>query len=244
MLRVVRIPLLLAPLAVLLAAVSTSAASPVSTTRVSITVWPQGRAPGQPAETATLRCRPAGGSHPTPAAACRQLLGHTGALRPVAHDAPCSRIDDDPQQAVIRGLVRGRRVRASFKRSTSCDVRRWNALRSVFAPLAAPSQAATTSLEVGFWPSPDGPERDATLTCEPAGGTLPNAAEACRRLYQLDSPFAPVPAGTACTQAWGGPAEGSVAGIFRGNKVDASFNRRDGCQIERWDRVAFLFVRA
>ncbi len=113
----------------------------------------------------------------------------------------------------------------------------------MFAPLTVPSRSAKTSLEIGFWPSPDGAERDATLTCEPAGGTLPNAAEACRRLYQLEAPFAAARSGVMCPQTWGGPQQARVVGTFRGEKVEASFNRRNGCQVERWDRVSFLFVR-
>jgi hypothetical protein len=57
----------------------------------------------------------------------------------------------------------------------------------------------------------------------------------------LRSPFAPTPAQTACTQIYGGPQEAFVSGRFRGRLIHSSFNRRNGCEIDRWNRVAFLF---
>ena len=55
--------------------------------------------------------------------------------------------------------------------------------------------------------------------------------------------FAPTPAGTACTQIYGGPETARVTGTFRGRKIWALFTRRDGCAIARWNRVAFLFTK-
>jgi len=44
-----------------------------------------------------------------------------------------------------------------------------------------------------------------------------------------------------CTEIYGGPQEALVRGVFRGRRVRATFRRRDGCEINRWNRVAFLF---
>ena len=41
----------------------------------------------------------------------------------------------------------------------------------------------------------------------------------------------------ACTQIYGGPAVARVTGRFRGNRIWAEFRRRDGCEIDRWDRL-------
>jgi len=103
--------------------------------------------------------------------------------------------------------------------------------------------AAATSLHVSVWPNGQdhGPRRTYTLTCAPARGTLHHAAAACRRLAGLKTPFAPTPPGTACTQIYGGPQEALVVGRFRGRPVRARFNRRNGCEIARWTRLAFLF---
>ena len=86
----------------------------------------------------------------------------------------------------------------------------------------------------------EAPSKAWTLHC-PAGGTLPDAAAACRKLGQIDDPFAPVPEGTACTQIFGGPEIADVSGTFNGKAVDTQFSRGNGCELERWKRVGFLF---
>ena len=101
---------------------------------------------------------------------------------------------------------------------------------------------AATALTIAVSPGNGGATRHATLTCGPAGGTLPRAASACTKLAALNAPFAPVPPNTMCTQIFGGPQVAHVKGIFRGHTVKATFNRRGGCEIARWNRVSFLFV--
>jgi len=216
-------------------------AAATAKTRVVITVWSQGRGQGKPVASWTLTCRPAGGSHPAPGRACRRLFAHVGALRPVPRGSLCTDQLGGPEVALIRGRIRGKRVRSWLNRSNGCEIGRWDAL-GVVLPVSKRASAAATRLEISVSASPDGPERVATLTCVPAGGTLPNPAEACRRLYALDAPFAPVPPGTACTLVWGGPQRAAVHGTFREGKVDARFDRSNGCEIDRWNRVAFLFA--
>jgi hypothetical protein len=105
---------------------------------------------------------------------------------------------------------------------------------------------ASTSLHITVWPYGQGhaPKRSYTLTCAPVAGTLPHRLAACRRLAQLKAPFAPTPENVACTQIYGGPQQAVVMGTFRGRLIRATFNRREGCEIERWNRVAFLFPAA
>ena len=102
---------------------------------------------------------------------------------------------------------------------------------------------ASTSLHITVWPngSDRAPKQTYTLTCAPTGGTLPFRARACVRLARLKAPFAPTPKNLACTEIYGGPDEALVTGRLRGTLVRARFNRRDGCEIDRWNRVAFLF---
>ena len=100
--------------------------------------------------------------------------------------------------------------------------------------------APATVLEISVTPGGEAPTKIWTLRC-PDGGTLPDAAQACEQLEKLDDPFAPVPRNTACTQVYGGPQEADVSGTFRGRPVQAHFDRGNGCEIERWDKVAFLF---
>jgi hypothetical protein len=98
-------------------------------------------------------------------------------------------------------------------------------------------------LTITVWPQgmEGGGARRWTLECGPAGGTHPNAAKACARLASVPAPFRPVPADVVCTQVFGGPEEALVTGTFRGRRVNARFNRTNGCEIARWDRVAVLF---
>jgi Subtilisin inhibitor-like len=101
---------------------------------------------------------------------------------------------------------------------------------------------ASTSLHITVWPQgTHGLKRSWTLTCMPAGGTLPNRATACRRLTAMSRPFRPVPKDAACTQIYGGPQTALVTGRLEGRRVRASFDRHDGCAIDRWNRVRFLF---
>jgi hypothetical protein len=103
------------------------------------------------------------------------------------------------------------------------------------------SAAGATSLEISVsLRGTEAPTRLWTLEC-PAGGTLPQPERACSRLEQLDDPFGPVPKDVACTEIYGGPQVADVVGTFRGKPVNARFTRTDGCEIERWNRVRFLF---
>jgi Subtilisin inhibitor-like len=101
--------------------------------------------------------------------------------------------------------------------------------------------AVAAALTIAVTPGHGGATRHWTLHCSPAGGTLPRAADACTRLAKLGAPFAPVPSGMMCTQIYGGPQVAHARGTFRGHKVGATFNRRGGCEIARWNRVSFLF---
>ena len=103
------------------------------------------------------------------------------------------------------------------------------------------SKAPSTELEISLSARGDSVTRTWTLRCPP-GGTLPNPAEACRRLEKVDHPFAPVPKSAACTLIYGGPQTAEVGGTFKGRPVKAHFSRGNGCEIARWNRVRFLFV--
>ena len=119
------------------------------------------------------------------------------------------------------------------------------ALAVIALALAAGSaQAAggTTALRIVVRASPDGTRRVATLRCNPARGTVARPGAACRRLISGGRAlFAPTPRGVACTQIYGGPQVAVVSGTYMSRRVWARFRRTDGCQTERWNRVAFLF---
>ncbi|MFJ8541750.1 SSI family serine proteinase inhibitor [Streptomyces sp. NPDC093586] len=82
------------------------------------------------------------------------------------------------------------------------------------------------------------------LYCHPGGGDHPDPAGACAVLDQDtrwgQDTFAPVPVGSVCTMQYGGPATAHVTGVWAGRPVDARFDRSDGCQVSRWDRMVPL----
>lgn len=82
------------------------------------------------------------------------------------------------------------------------------------------------------------------LYCDPDGGSHPDPRGACATL-QRDTRwgqdlFAPAPDGGFCTMQYGGPATAHVTGTWAGRPVDATYDRRDGCGISRWDRLVPL----
>jgi Subtilisin inhibitor-like len=112
-----------------------------------------------------------------------------------------------------------------------------------FACGASAAGTPQTSLRISVWLEgrTSGEARVWRLHCVPSSGTHPRAASACARLAALDDPFRPVPPDAICTQQYGGPSEALVTGRFRGRRIWARFNRRDGCHISRWQKHAFLF---
>lgn len=101
----------------------------------------------------------------------------------------------------------------------------------------AGSEPPAASLQVTVKPSKNGPVTTHTVTCP--GDSV------CDQLDALPAKaFDPVPADVACTQIYGGPEEATVQGTLRGQPIDASFNRTNGCEIARWTRVSFLLGAA
>ncbi|MFJ8110122.1 SSI family serine proteinase inhibitor [Streptomyces sp. NPDC096132] len=80
--------------------------------------------------------------------------------------------------------------------------------------------------------------------CHPGGGRHPDVSGACRAVERNTrwgrDAFAPVPSGGVCTMRYGGPATARVTGRWAGRPVDTTYERSDGCEIERWDRMVPL----
>jgi Subtilisin inhibitor-like len=101
--------------------------------------------------------------------------------------------------------------------------------------------AKKASLTITYWPDEQAPEtyQRWTLRCNPVGGTLPNRVRACTRLSRLPlSSFAQVPKDAICTQIYGGPQKAVVKGTIGTVRIWSSFRRRNGCEIERWNRFS------
>ncbi len=107
---------------------------------------------------------------------------------------------------------------------------------------ASGSATSSTDLQVRFWHQGQGKgemERW-NLRCAPTAGTLPRPGAACVRLNAMRNPFAPLPKDVQCTQIYGGPQEAVISGSFRGDRIWVKLTARDGCQIARAKKLAFL----
>ena len=114
-------------IAVLVAAVAGGAsqgtAGSTPETQLTITFWPDGRDADDSAKW-TLHCTPAGGTHPRPAVACRQLLALATPFAPVRRSLVCTDIYGGPQQAVIAGRFKGARIWTQLGLQNGCQIAR------------------------------------------------------------------------------------------------------------------------
>lgn len=108
-------------------------------------------------------------------------------------------------------------------------------------PPSAPAVPAEVTITVD---DGAGTVTEYTLTCQPPGGTHPNAADACSTLAAGTSALGPPDPNQACTEIYGGPQTATVSGTLNGAPLEGTFGRADGCQIARWDRLAALFAPA
>jgi hypothetical protein len=102
--------------------------------------------------------------------------------------------------------------------------------------------APTTRVEITLWAQGRNGDQEhaAVLTCDPPGGNHTRPDEACAALARQEAALAPVPGDAICTQIFGGPQEARVFGTVSGREVDAVFSRTNGCEIDRWDKLALL----
>jgi hypothetical protein len=79
----------------------------------------------------TLRCDPAGGTHPDPQAACAALLHAKSPFAAVPAHEMCPMIPAGTKVATVRGSWFGRHVDSSFNRS-GCGLPRWDKVGQIF----------------------------------------------------------------------------------------------------------------
>lgn len=93
--------------------------------------------------------------------------------------------------------------------------------------------APVYDLTVLYWPAgPGGESLEATLTCDPDGGSHPDPAAACAALLENEEALEPVSGDVACTEIYGGNQVARITG-----SAQASFSRTNGCEIARWDAL-------
>ncbi|MDX2601636.1 SSI family serine proteinase inhibitor [Streptomyces caniscabiei] len=114
-------------------------------------------------------------------------------------------------------------------------------------PMPTPAAGPGDRLTVTVREAGGGADGTFELRCHPEGGDHPDVREACGRLDRRTTwgtdPFAPVRSGTVCTMQYGGPATAHVTGTWAGRRVDARFDRGDGCEIARWDAMVPLLPK-
>ena len=99
-----------------------------------------------------------------------------------------------------------------------------------------------TSLTIVVTPDEGVTAKTYTLTCDPAGGDHPQPPQACDALDEAGAEiFDPVPSDAACTTLYGGPQTATVTGTYRGRVVDTTFDRINGCEIDRWETLGTTF---
>lgn len=97
-----------------------------------------------------------------------------------------------------------------------------------------------TALTISVTPKPGAKPQEWTLKCDPPGGSHPKAKQACATLAKaakVKSPFAATPKNQMCTDIFGGPQQAKIDGTWQGKKVDATFSRKNGCEIKRWNAI-------
>jgi Subtilisin inhibitor-like len=123
-------------LAGLLLTVGTSAGAQVQRqTSLTIIYWPEG-VDSSGRLVWTLRCNPAGGTHPRPVVSCRRLSADTSwtLFRPIPKAVACTEIYGGPQVARAVGMLEGRKVWARFTRTNGCQISRWDKLSPWLLP--------------------------------------------------------------------------------------------------------------
>jgi hypothetical protein len=111
-----------------------------------------------------------------------------------------------------------------------------------FAVSGVASAAGDTSL-VLTTVTPNGDAKSVTLTCDPPGGTHPNAKRSCAELHAAQGDFSSLPGEPGqvmCTMEYQ-PVTALAAGTWRGEPVDWEHEFGNGCSLRTATGAVFLF---
>jgi hypothetical protein len=120
---------LMVGLLALFAACTVHAATPPPTA-LAIAFYPQGMSQPE-VQHYTLRCGPPGGTVPSPAVACRTLAGLAHPFAPTPPNTICTALAMGPEEATVRGRVRGVRVSAHLSVQGGCEINRWHRVAAI-----------------------------------------------------------------------------------------------------------------
>jgi Subtilisin inhibitor-like len=87
--------------------------------------------PGAKPEHWTLRCDPAGGTHPNPQAACNALLHAKSPFAALPDHVMCPMIPAGTNTATVKGTWFGKHVDTTFNQS-GCGMLRWKRIGEIF----------------------------------------------------------------------------------------------------------------
>jgi hypothetical protein len=107
-----------------------AASAPSSPPKVSLDITVSS-APGALPKHWTLRCDPAGGTHPDPAAACAVLLKTSNPFASVPKNIMCPMIRVGTKTAKVEGTYFGKRVDKTFTPG-GCTAAEWAKLGQIF----------------------------------------------------------------------------------------------------------------
>jgi Subtilisin inhibitor-like len=107
-----------------------SASTPAAAPKVSLDITVSTK-PGAPAEHWTLRCDPAGGTHPDPAQACAVLLKAKNPFAAVPKGVMCPMIRVGSKSAVVEGTYFGKHVDTTFTEG-GCELAQWQKIGQIF----------------------------------------------------------------------------------------------------------------
>jgi hypothetical protein len=106
---------------------------------------------------------------------------------------------------------------------------------------AGTASAAKISLNVSFSGSATTAAAEYTLRCEPAGGTVRDAAAACAKLMKRGaSLFGPLPVHVACPMIMASAGRATVRGTYLGQQVHETVVD-GGCDLSRWSELRQIF---
>jgi hypothetical protein len=103
------------------------------------------------------------------------------------------------------------------------------------SPATSPA-AAKVSLNLIVLNGPASTPKHWTLRCDPAGGTHPHAATACRALLALKNPFALPKAHRMCPMILASDKRVVFTGTYFGAKVHRTIID-GGCDLARWSEL-------
>jgi hypothetical protein len=129
-------------------------------------------------------------------------------------------------------------------------------MRRLLVPLVVIALAGCGSDEASQAGGPTGELANLTVTVDRDGAkgaqepqelkvecAKPTDSQACGAAAGVSpADIRPTSGDVACTEIYGGPEEATIKGTIRGEDVDATFTRTNGCEIARWDRVKALLA--